>query len=169
MEPSSTLMCSHSLQSSLFLFSWWGGREFRFEINLHPPSKEVSSFAFSIKTLYAFWKPMSAWSEAWTVFSRSNPGVVGSNPFEARMSVYAYSVFVLSRVLVAALRRADPPVQEFLPCINSVAWVRERPPLVGKISANFCGWKVSSIQFDGSLLPYSWLSSRYWLCIGSRK
>jgi hypothetical protein len=41
--------------------------------------------------------------------------------------------------------------------LNSVAWVREgtipteRPPLVGEVSANFCGQKVPHDQRDGSL------------------
>jgi hypothetical protein len=44
---------------------------------------------------------------------------------------------------------------------NSVAWVRERiipterPPLVGEVSANFCGWVVPRGQRDGSLRSYS--------------
>jgi hypothetical protein len=31
----------------------------------------------------------------------------------------------------------------------------ERPPLVGEVSANVCGWSVSRDQRDGSLQPYS--------------
>jgi hypothetical protein len=31
----------------------------------------------------------------------------------------------------------------------------ERPPLVGEVSANFCGYGVPRGQRDGSLLPYS--------------
>jgi hypothetical protein len=34
-------------------------------------------------------------SKALTVFARSNAGIVGSNPTEASMSVFVYSVFVL--------------------------------------------------------------------------
>jgi hypothetical protein len=34
-------------------------------------------------------------SEAWTVFARSDARIVGSNPTEAWMFVYVYSVFVL--------------------------------------------------------------------------
>jgi hypothetical protein len=47
---------------------------------------------------------------------------------------------------------------------NSLAWVRERtitterPPLVGEVSVNFCGYRVSRGQRDGSLRPYSRLS-----------
>jgi hypothetical protein len=41
-----------------------------------------------------------------------------------------------------------------------VAWVRkrtiptERSPLVGEVNANFCGWRVTRGQRDGSLRPY---------------
>jgi hypothetical protein len=44
---------------------------------------------------------------------------------------------------------------------NSVVWVRERtiqterPPLVGEVIANFCGWRMSCCQCDGFLRPYS--------------
>jgi hypothetical protein len=44
---------------------------------------------------------------------------------------------------------------------NSMVWVRERtipterPPLVGKVIANFCGQRVPRGQRDGSLRPYS--------------
>jgi hypothetical protein len=34
-------------------------------------------------------------SEAWTVFARSDAGIVGSIPTEEWMFVYVYSVFVL--------------------------------------------------------------------------
>jgi hypothetical protein len=53
-------------------------------------------------------------SEAWTVFARSNAGIVGSNPTQG-MDVYVsvYYVFVLSCVQVAALKRADHSPKEF--------------------------------------------------------
>jgi hypothetical protein len=44
---------------------------------------------------------------------------------------------------------------------NSMALVHkwtiptERPPLVGEVSANFCGWRVSHGQHTGSPWPYS--------------
>jgi hypothetical protein len=51
---------------------------------------------------------VAARSKAWTVFVRSNTGIVGSNSTQGMdVCVYVYSVFVLSCVLVAALRRAD--------------------------------------------------------------
>jgi hypothetical protein len=50
---------------------------------------------------------MVARSKAWTVFAFSNVGIVGSNPSEGMdVCVCVYSVFVLSCVQVAALRRA---------------------------------------------------------------
>jgi hypothetical protein len=53
-------------------------------------------------------------SEAWTVFARSNAGIVGSNPTQGMdiCIMCVYSVFVLSCVQVEALRRADPPSKE---------------------------------------------------------
>jgi hypothetical protein len=50
--------------------------------------------------------------------------------------------------------------------LNSMVWVRERtipterPPLVGEVIANFCGWRVPRGQRDGSLLPYSRFSTQ---------
>jgi hypothetical protein len=52
---------------------------------------------------------------------------------------------------------------------NSVAWVGERTipteqlPLVGEVSANFCGYRLPRAQRDVSLRPYS-LFSRPGLC-----
>jgi hypothetical protein len=45
-------------------------------------------------------------SKAWSLFARSNTGVVGSNPSQDTMSMCVYSVFVLPCVQVAALRLA---------------------------------------------------------------
>jgi hypothetical protein len=47
------------------------------------------------------WLPIiaAARSKAWTVFARSNAGIVGSNPTEGMdVCVRVYSVFVLSSV-----------------------------------------------------------------------
>jgi hypothetical protein len=47
------------------------------------------------------------------VFARSNIAIVGSNPTQGMdVCVYVYSVFVLSCVQVAALRRADHSAKE---------------------------------------------------------
>jgi hypothetical protein len=52
-------------------------------------------------------------TKACTVFARSNAGMVGSNPTQGMcVSVCVYSVFVLSCVYVAALRRADHSSKE---------------------------------------------------------
>jgi hypothetical protein len=53
-------------------------------------------------------------SKAWTVFARSDAGIVGSNPTEDMDAciVCIYSEFVLFCVWVEALRRADPPSKE---------------------------------------------------------
>jgi hypothetical protein len=48
---------------------------------------------------------------------------------------------------------------------NFVAWVREwtmpseRPPLVGEVSANFCGYRVPRGRRDGSLRPIIMLAN----------
>jgi hypothetical protein len=56
---------------------------------------------------------VAARPETWTVFARSDAGVVGSNPTQVIDDcVCVYSVFVLFCVWVAALRRADPPSKE---------------------------------------------------------
>jgi hypothetical protein len=55
---------------------------------------------------------IAARSKAWTVFARSNIGTVGSNltwGMDVRVRLFC--------VQVAALRRADPPVQGVLPTV----------------------------------------------------
>jgi hypothetical protein len=57
---------------------------------------------------------VAARSKAWTVFARSDAGIVGSNPSNGMdVCVCVYSVFVLSCVWVEALRRADHSSKEF--------------------------------------------------------
>jgi uncharacterized membrane protein len=52
-------------------------------------------------------------SKAWTVFARSNAGIVGSNPaWGMDVCVCIYSVFVLACVYVESLRRADHSSKE---------------------------------------------------------
>jgi hypothetical protein len=56
---------------------------------------------------------VAARSEAWTVFTRSNTGIVGSNPTQGMdVCMCVYSVSVLSCVQVAASRRADHSSKE---------------------------------------------------------
>jgi hypothetical protein len=59
-------------------------------------------------------KPITvvARSKAWTVFARSNTGIVGSNPTWRMDVCVRLLVFVLSCVQVAALRQADPPFKK---------------------------------------------------------
>jgi hypothetical protein len=63
---------------------------------------------------------VAALSKARTVFARSNAGIVGSNPTQGMdVCVCVYSVFVLSCMQVAALRRADHSSKEsYCLCIN---------------------------------------------------
>jgi hypothetical protein len=53
------------------------------------------------------YKPVTvaAESKAWTIFDRSNAGIVGSDLIQG-MDVWVYSI------CVAALSRADPPSKE---------------------------------------------------------
>jgi hypothetical protein len=62
----------------------------------------------------------AARSKAWTVFSRSNAGIVGSNPTQGMdVCLCVYSVSVLSCVQVVALWRADHSSKEsYRPCEN---------------------------------------------------
>jgi hypothetical protein len=56
---------------------------------------------------------MAAPAEVWTVFARSNAGIMGLNLTQGMdVCVCFYSLFVLSFVEVAALRRAVPPSKE---------------------------------------------------------
>jgi hypothetical protein len=58
---------------------------------------------------------VAAQSKAWTVFDRSNDGIMGSNPIQATdiCIVCVYSVFVLFCVYLAALRRTDSSSKEY--------------------------------------------------------
>jgi hypothetical protein len=58
--------------------------------------------------IYSWPITVAARSKAWTVFARSNTGIVGLNPTQG-MDVCAFILFVLLFVQLAALRRADPP------------------------------------------------------------
>jgi hypothetical protein len=52
-------------------------------------------------------------SKAWIVVARSNAGIVGSNPTQSiDVCVCVYSMFVLSCMKAAALRRADHSSKE---------------------------------------------------------
>jgi hypothetical protein len=57
---------------------------------------------------------VAARSKAWTVFARSDAGIVGSNPAQGMdvWDVYGFILCLLSYVQVAALRRADHSSKE---------------------------------------------------------
>jgi hypothetical protein len=60
---------------------------------------------------------LAARSEAWTVFARSNAGIVGSNPTQGMdVCVYVYSVFVILPV-GSGLATGWMPVQGVLPTV----------------------------------------------------
>jgi hypothetical protein len=70
-------------------------------------------FLFTSHYMFRSLMTVAALSEAWTVFARSNTAIVGSNPTQGmHVCVCVYSVFVLSCVQVAALRRADHSPKE---------------------------------------------------------
>jgi hypothetical protein len=48
--------------------------------------------------------------------------------------------------------------KNFMTLVRERTIPTERPPLVGEVSANFCGERVSRGQRDGSLQPYSRIS-----------
>jgi hypothetical protein len=76
-------------------------------------------------------------------------------------SLRAFSVLVSIHSRQNSLDGASDSRKAAIYTINSVAWVRkqtiptERPPLVGEVSANFCGYMVPRCQRDGSLRSYS--------------
>jgi hypothetical protein len=73
---------------------------------------------------------VAARSRAWTVFARSNTGVVGSYPpqhMDIRVCLYC-----LCCPVVEALRRADPPSKEsYRLCIGSRNWKSGQGPTKG--------------------------------------
>jgi hypothetical protein len=65
---------------------------------------------------------MGALSKVWTVFGRSNAGIVGSNHTQG-MDDGVRLFSVLFCVYVAALQRADPPSKEsYRLCIGLTDW-----------------------------------------------
>jgi hypothetical protein len=55
--------------------------------------------------------------KAWTVFCRSNTGLVGSNPTSGMDVCVRLFVFMLSYAQVAALWRADPRPRSSIVCV----------------------------------------------------
>jgi hypothetical protein len=71
---------------------------------------------------------VAARSKAWTVFARSNAGIVVSNPTQGMdVCVCVYFVFVLSCVLVAALRWAHHSSKESHRLRKKMIMIRKRP------------------------------------------
>jgi hypothetical protein len=71
----------------------------------------ITSHEYTLAVGYQYPIMVAARSKAWTVFARSEAGIVGSNPTQG-MDVCVRLYRVLSCVQVAALRRADPPSKE---------------------------------------------------------
>jgi hypothetical protein len=83
-----------------------------------------TAVSYVISPWYSLVTPITvaARSKTWTVFARSNTGIVGSNP-TWDINICVYSVFVLSYVQVAALRWDDPPSKEsYRLCKRSRNW-----------------------------------------------
>jgi hypothetical protein len=132
--PSKSFPIHFSLEQSsnlLLIHSW-----------LRDPSEPITIF-FSVPTPnicvemgHHTLRPVAvvARSKAWTVFTSSNAGIVGSNPPQDMdvCIVCVYSVFVLFYVQVEALRRADPPSKEpYRLCIGSRKWKSSQGPTKG--------------------------------------
>jgi hypothetical protein len=78
---------------------------------------------FSVKPITA-----AAQSKAWTVFACPNAGIMVSNSTRGMDVVCVFSVFVMTCVQVAVLRRAYPPSKEYYRlCIGLRSWKRPRP------------------------------------------
>jgi hypothetical protein len=85
-------------------------QNFRFPLANITPLKSHNNLLSRIGTR----KPITVAVQfkAWNFFARSNAGISFRIPLKAWMSLCVYSVFVLSRVQVAALRLADPLSKE---------------------------------------------------------
>jgi hypothetical protein len=88
---------------------------------------------------------VAAECKAWTVFSRSNTGIVGSKPAQGMdVSVYVYYVFVLSYMQVVALRRADHLSEEsYRSCKKDYLIEEEARATHGAVEPLMHEWKVS--------------------------
>jgi hypothetical protein len=92
------------IQTARGEFQWWAFVLQAFNIHIHLLEIRIVN-SHDLQAII-----VAAHSKAWTVFARSNTGIVGSNPSrDMDICLCVYSVFVLSCVQVAALRWADPP------------------------------------------------------------
>jgi hypothetical protein len=70
---------------------------------------------------------VAAWSQTWTVFARSNAGIVGSNPTQGMdVCVRLFCVCVVPCV-GSGLATGWSPVQEILPTVHTIKKVKKRP------------------------------------------
>jgi hypothetical protein len=75
--------------------------------------KQLPMSSVTIVLLVTSWPiTVAARYKAWTVFARSNAGIVNANPTQGMEVVCVYSMFVLSCVWIEALRRADHSSKE---------------------------------------------------------
>jgi hypothetical protein len=101
----------------VILWLWPKNKQLNSYVCIWPPLLR-NAFMFSPIKRGLISITVAAWSVAWALFARSNTEVVDSNPiWGINICVGIYSVFVLSCVYVAALRRAGPPVQRVLPTV----------------------------------------------------
>jgi hypothetical protein len=124
-------------------------------------------YILSIRNLLSITEAM--WSNVWTVLALSNTGVVSlvtTRGMDISMWLLCICIFLC---VVGGFAKGWMPIQAVLPTVykikklwkttkaqqralglkrNSMVWVRkrtipiERPPLVGEVSANFCGYRV---------------------------
>jgi hypothetical protein len=74
---------------------------------------------------------VTARSKVWTVFARSNAGIMGSNP--TRGMDICVRLFCVCVVLCRALRRADPPAMEsYQMCTGLRNWKSDQGPTNGR-------------------------------------
>jgi hypothetical protein len=96
-------------------------------------NKIEENYVITYKHVYGQVMPstVATRSKAWTVFARTDAGIVGSNPTQG-MVVYVLSVFVLFCVYVAALQRTDPPSKvSYWLCIGFRNWKSGQGPTKG--------------------------------------
>jgi hypothetical protein len=87
---------------------------------------------------------MATGSKAWTVFAPSNTGPVGSKPIQGMDNcVYVYSVFVLSCVQVAALRRADHSSESNCLCNKDYETEEKDQGQQRAVEPLMDGWKIT--------------------------
>jgi hypothetical protein len=94
--------------------------------------------------------------KAWTVFARSNAGILGSNPTQGMdVCVCVYSVFVLFCMQVEALRRPDPSSKESCQlCIRSRNWRSGQGPTKGSRAIIIIIIIITGLILDLGISPH---------------